>query len=497
MQLDVNGHVYPQAQEQTLREAMVQRPSSSDWSVTLEGANGDFLQAFARAGEHFCLSTREQGACADGLVPLRAEDALAALQDYLIGGSHWRDAIAWRQPPRAPGSTQSPDDPGGQDITDWAAAAREEWQAAREGREIPLAPGQMSPLTLAATLFVLALCGWGALQIWGGLHRHARALPWPWDSGAGLALGAAALVVTLLCAMGLWAQWLWARRLAQWQAVPGRIEAAQAASAADTGIDNLQYDLRAQLRYSFTWQGRQHSGSRIGAGPEGGGLRTTQTLQRYPVGSQVTVYVNPQDPRQTLLEPGLPEHWARDAVRLLLGLWLLAWTLAALVRGAGQWLQAHPAWLAQAREPRLAALAGGMGLLTLLIVLAGLRQRLRAAQWPVVAGVVTFSGVRSQAVQFSGSQTTMYQARVEYRYEVGGQAYTGWKLGLAPAAASDRGAAQAKAARYPEGKAVQVRYNPQEPGQAYVENSSALQWIAMLLAGLALCGVALYQAGLV
>ena len=42
-----------------------------------------------------------------------------------------------------------------------------------------------------------------------------------------------------------------------------------------------------------------------------------------------------------------------------------------------------------------------------------------------------------------------------------------------------------------------MRYNPQEPGQAYVETGSL--WIlgAMLLAALALCGFAAYQAGLV
>lgn len=65
----------------------------------------------------------------------------------------------------------------------------------------------------------VTLCGWSALQLWGGLHRHA-----------------------------------------QWQAVPGRIESAQAATAADAGIVNPQYDLRAQLRYSYAWQGRQRSG---------------------------------------------------------------------------------------------------------------------------------------------------------------------------------------------------------------------------------------------
>ncbi|MBS0495910.1 MAG: DUF3592 domain-containing protein, partial [Proteobacteria bacterium] len=59
-----------------------------------------------------------------------------------------------------------------------------------------------------------------------------------------------------------------------------------------------------------------------------------------------------------------------------------------------------------------------------------------------------------------------------YRYEVGGQHYTGRQLGLTPEGRYDQRTAEARAARYPQGKAVQVRYNPQEPGQAYVETGS-------------------------
>lgn len=506
MQLDVNGQVQPRAQAQALRDAVAQRSASGECSITLEDADGSFLQAFARPGEHFRLTAQAQGTFGDGLSVLRADEALAALLDYLDGGSAWREAIAWRgaaqpmageAPGLAPGATQAADVPGGQDVTDWIAAAGEELRAAKEGRALAQAPGAMSPLTLAATLALLALFGWGVWRLWVGLHARAQVLPWPWDAGAGLAIGVVALAVTLVCVLGLLGRGWQLRRMARWQAVPGQIEQAQAATAADEGIANFQYDLRAQLRYRFEWQGRKRHGSRIALGPQGGGLDTTNTLQRYPVGRAVTVYVNPQDPQQTVLELDSPTRGLGDALWLLLGVWGLAWIFAALWRSGGQWLQGHPAWLAQAREPRLAALAGAMGLLTLLIVLAGWVRRQRAARWPATAGTVSFSGVRSDIEHVGNSRSTVYQARVEYRYEVGGQHYTGRQLGLTPEGRYDQRTAEARAARYPQGKAVQVRYNPQEPGQAYVETGSL--WIlgAMLLAALALCGFAAYQAGLV
>ncbi len=493
MQLDVNGHVLTRVDADAIRRALAERPAAGDWSVTLAQGDGDFLQAFARSGEHFNLNLRLGQELHDGLEPLRAADAEAVLIDYLQGGEHWRDAIAWRAPTSGAGNVQ-----------DLAAAAQEQWRLARQGKSLPLAPGEISPLALLAVMGLLLALGWGLFHL-DGLARWLHFLPWPFDTGFGRVVAVLTAALELLFLLGYFGKRRALQRAAAWQVVPGRIVRSElGASASASGIDNPLYDQQARVSYEFEWQGRRQRGSRIAFDPaDSGGANAARAVDRYPVGRAVTVYVNPGDAADTVLERAAPEGVGGEVGKLALGLLVLATALAAAWRVGGDWIEAHPQGLANAREPRLAALAGAMGLGALLVVLATSIRARRAASWPQAVGEVTFSGVRQRGALMpttnSGrsNQVTMYEAHVEYAYTVGGLRYLGQQLTLGGEKwAGSRRSAQARAAIYPKGRAVTVRYNPQNPGEAFIAPGSRLMALGTTAFGLMAIAFAGYQAGL-
>ena len=60
------------------------------------------------------------------------------------------------------------------------------------------------------------------------------------------------------------------------------------------------------VEYEFTAGGRKYHGSRIGIGDDTGGANSEATLARYPTGKLVTVFYDPDDPRNCVLERGGP-----------------------------------------------------------------------------------------------------------------------------------------------------------------------------------------------
>lgn len=482
MKLDVNGTVQAFANEAALRLAFEQRPHAGDWSVTLEPDDGDYLQAFARSGEHFRLNARVGAQNHDGVEPVRADEAQAVLADYLNGGDAWKQAIAWDRPTEGAGN-----------IDDLARAVVTEVRQRRAGKAPSLAPGQLSPIAVVSVIVVLALFGYGMLHL-GWLHQHLRFLPWPFDTTLGVGIASIALLPAALSVVLVAVKLSDVRRAAAWPAVAGRVVRSEmGASAAPSRIANARFDQVPRVTYEFDWEGRHLSGQRIGFGDDSVGPNAAAVLARYPVGQAVTVYVNPRDARESVLERTAPPGFIKGLAALALALLLLAAVVAGALRAGGDWIRSNPALLAHARNPPLAALSGFMGLGTLLLVLTGLLRALRSARWPVVLGVVTFSGLREDSVLINHRQSAIYEPHVEFRYEVASQSYVGQHLVLGTRNAYNRATAQAKLARYPKGRTLKVRYNPANPGEAYVEPPTALWLIALI--GVALSAFGAYQAG--
>jgi hypothetical protein len=59
-----------------------------------------------------------------------------------------------------------------------------------------------------------------------------------------------------------------------------------------------------RIRYSYPVDGREHESSQINFWGVVGGSQSAaeRTTRRYPQGAQVTVYYNPQDPHEAVLD---------------------------------------------------------------------------------------------------------------------------------------------------------------------------------------------------
>ena len=62
------------------------------------------------------------------------------------------------------------------------------------------------------------------------------------------------------------------------------------------------------VHYSYQSMGQTLQGKKIMPGPEAGGGGAKKVVARYPVGAQVTVYYDPNNPRDAVLERGTPGH---------------------------------------------------------------------------------------------------------------------------------------------------------------------------------------------
>ncbi|CAM3947058.1 DUF3592 domain-containing protein [Roseateles saccharophilus] len=110
----------------------------------------------------------------------------------------------------------------------------------------------------------------------------------------------------------------------------------------------------------------------------------------------------------------------------------------------------------------------------------------RAADWPDTRGVIVHSEHRQAP---DGDNDSV---RIEYDYQVAGQARRGSKVGYAggPSQSADKAAL---VARYPVGLEVRVYYDPADPGRAVLERSPSRAWIAAVLMGVALVAIGLFK----
>ena len=131
------------------------------------------------------------------------------------------------------------------------------------------------------------------------------------------------LLLALNAADGVRAHQAW-----QWQPVPARVVHSGLVQTLQPRAASPGW--RPDVRYAYRHGARDYTGHRVAFHPLTSSDRaaTAAWLQRsYPAGAQVTAYVNPADPAQSVLERGgAVWAWWMAAVGLVLagaGLWLL------------------------------------------------------------------------------------------------------------------------------------------------------------------------------
>jgi hypothetical protein len=188
------------------------------------------------------------------------------------------------------------------------------------------------------------------------------------------------------------------------------------------------------IRYEFTVADKLYRGSRIAIGDDSGGANTEATLERFPEGATVTVYFDPADPTNCVLERGVPDGVARGCAVLL--------ALAATLVGAGYFLlttglRVLAQHVPPGRAPITMALAC-FGAFVLYFFFAFRSYSRRAANWPAVKGAVVRSGVERLEKVEDGCTRVTFAPTVEYGYSVSGIEYRSRtiKLGVTMASGS-------------------------------------------------------------
>lgn len=232
--------------------------------------------------------------------------------------------------------------------------------------------------------------------------------------------------------------------------------------------------------YEFTANGRTFRGNRISIGDDTGGAHTEATLARFPVGATVPVYYDPADPTHCVLIRDIPKGMGKGCAIILIVLAAIGAGLYFYSGTALQYLEDH---LPNPDRAPFVLAATGFGLATLLFFFAARRNSKKAATWPSVRGSIVSSGIESYQKREDGRTTTYYTAAVEYAYQVHGIDYRSRQINLGMTTAGSQSGAEKVAARYPQGTAVDVHYEPDNPSNAALENPTGYTW---LLLGVAL-----------
>jgi len=115
-----------------------------------------------------------------------------------------------------------------------------------------------------------------------------------------------------------------ARASAEWPTVNGTVTSSRVQTTRRDGKNEYM----PRVQYSYVVDGQSFSGTRITASDEYQKNRGSadDILGRYPSGTAVTVFYDPQDPARAVLEQGLPGN-----VKVLLGAGVACLALAVLI----------------------------------------------------------------------------------------------------------------------------------------------------------------------
>jgi len=127
----------------------------------------------------------------------------------------------------------------------------------------------------------------------------------------------------LLLGVGLGIWYLRERRKFQesqhWAATEGKVEEAfvHRSERVDEDTGRVSVTFYPRVRYSYVVNGEEYIGTHIAFGGQQGYSRPAQAeavLARYPEGGRVTVYYNPDNPREAVLERRMSTPWVLLAV---------------------------------------------------------------------------------------------------------------------------------------------------------------------------------------
>jgi hypothetical protein len=256
----------------------------------------------------------------------------------------------------------------------------------------------------------------------------------------------------------------------KWAGVPGKILASEAIVGEKEESD--RYSVR--IEYQYEWEGGTLRSNRLGLNsPKFGSTNQAENIaHKYPPGSEVTVYVDPAQPENSILEK--PDAWQFLLLLLPLGfiavpgfiLWAV-WTKRSPEGGP----VSEKAKTRSGRWFFLIFLLAGLGF-GIPFIFIPIYKIIDARGWNAVDATVQSSRVQSH----HSSDGTTYSVDILYEYEVSGVKYRSSRYDFMSGSSSGYKGKAEIVRRYPEGKTVTCYVNPGNPTEA-VLNRDFGWWI--------------------
>ncbi|MBL6612774.1 MAG: DUF3592 domain-containing protein [Reyranella sp.] len=456
MELCVNDKFTTDPSADDIGRAFDSVPHPQGWFLVLDDEDdGSNIEVTARPEGTFDVTADDGHREGHPAKPFTAAEAKAALLKYRARDPGWRQAFTWESEAEAEERTES-------------RAAK------RRSSEPP-------------TWAVAAVIGSVALIVVASFVRR-----WlPFGNSDYFWIGLIFLPMVVLVMAVIANKMLEVRRAAGWSTAVGRI--VKSGTAADRhrfAGETTTVKTMPDVEYEFSVGGHKIRGNRISIGEDTGGANTEATLSRYTVGAAVTVYYDPANPKNCVLERAAPEGVGKAIAVVAAGLLVFAGIVYWLVTAAPRLIEQH---FPHANAP-VVIFASVFALLLLLFFIASWRQSRRAADWPLVRGTVLSSGTERLENRSDGRTSVTHAPAVEYSYRVNDVDYVSRQIKVGMVAAASESYAAGVAARYPKGAVIDVHYDPANPSNAALENPTGMPWLLLILA-VALFALAAQQAG--
>ena len=301
------------------------------------------------------------------------------------------------------------------------------------------------------------------------------------------------------------------RRASRWLPAPGKIlssrsEAREVRIILSDDSSKTQTDTRKQTEtrhfaavdFEYSTPLGKLRGNRISIGEDLGLSLVAEKLKLYQAGANVTVYYNPLDQSQCVLERDMPGKAFNIAIALGLA---FAFAAIAMLLASGNVLED---WQHYGKTPLQLGLALVAGLAGGLILWQGIKlqgQADRARRWPKARGLVKScaTGTAKGKVPKSGAAASqapsLRPAKTAYTYRVGEIAYQGERLEYgAQLGALWQVLTRSRVDSLEPGQKVEVSYDPADPASAVLRTE--VQGLMLLgAASLTLLGGALQLIG--
>jgi hypothetical protein len=294
VQLDVNGVLTQAAGDADLSGAFASRPGTGEWSITLEQADGSYLQAFALEGGNYRLTSRAGEVQTDGREELNAQTAGKVLRQYLSGDAGWREAMDWKAPPSS-------------EVT---KALRDVFTDVSKGPEIESArpSATVQPGSRSSGMGGLVVLVLGGVILYGAITKGPAAVaeyfPQSGDPRLVVLVGTMGLFALLLGIASL----ITALRARSWPTTTAEItvskieESSSYISAGGSRSNSRVFNPKVEYRYAVDGENYTCAQIQLGVVWKSGEDWARKVAARYPVGTRVVIYYDPGKPGRAFLE---------------------------------------------------------------------------------------------------------------------------------------------------------------------------------------------------